>query len=177
MSKVLAFLESALSAISENRKAAVFFAACGLFFIASVIFLGGAEARLAKKRSALASFEAMRAEYVKGLSEAGAFRDRLEASIGNASALDAVQAAAIDSGIRKNISQLKPFEPAPVKGYRQSGAELKAEGVDIGQVVQFLYRLENGGRTLLTDEFQMKSSFEDPDKLEVRARIRLVSRE
>lgn len=169
-------LESALSAISENRKAAVFFAVIGVFFFLSLIFLGGAEARLAKKRAALASFEAMRIEYAKGLFETGAFRDRLEAP-GASSALDAVQAAVSDSGIRKNISQLKPFEPAPVKGYRQSGAELRVEGVDIGQVVQFLYRLENGSRALLTDEFQMKSSFEDPDKLEVRARVRLVSRE
>lgn len=176
MNRVVRLLENALSVISENRKTAFFFAACGLFFIASVILLGGAEARLAKKRAALASFEAMRIEYAKGLSETGAFRDKLEAT-GPTSALDAVQAAAIDSGIRKNISQLKPFEPTQVKGYRQSGAELKAEGVDIGQVVQFLYRLENGSRALLTDEFQMKSSFEDPDKLEVRARIRLVSRE
>lgn len=176
MNRAAILLESALSAISENRKTAVFFAVILVFFFSSLIFLGGAERRLAKKKAALASFEAMRIEYVKGLSETGAFRDRL-GSNGTASALDAVQAAAIDSGIRKNISQLKPFEPAPVKGYRQSGVELKAEGVDIGQVVQFLYRLENGSRVLLTDEFQMKSSFEDPDKLEVRARVRLVSRE
>lgn len=176
MNRAMRLFESALSAISENRKTAVFFAVVVVFFFSSLILLGGAQGRLAKKRAALASFEAMRTEYAKGLSEAGAFRDRLEAS-GVSSALDAVQAAASDSGIRKNISQLKPFEPAPVKGYRQSGAELKAEGVDIGQVVQFLYRLENGSRALLTDEFQMKSSFEDPDKLEVRARIRLVSRE
>ena len=176
MNRAVRLFESALSVISENRKAAVFFAVIIALFFSSLIFLGGAQGRLAKKRAALASFEAMKAEYAKGLFETGAFRDRLEAS-GTSSALDAVQAAASDSSIKKNISQLKPFEPAPVKGYRQSGAELKAEGVDIGQVVQFLYRLENGGRALLLDEFQMKSSFEDPDKLEVRARIRLVSRE
>lgn len=177
MSKLLSLLEGAMNAVSANRKAAVFFAVIGALFITSLIFLWAAEARLAKKRAALASFVAMRAEYASGLSEAGAFRDRLEEAIGPASALDAVQAAAVDSGIRKNISQLKPFEPQPVKGYRQSGAEMKAEGADIGQVVSFLYRLENGSRALVTDEFQMKSSFEDPDKLEVRARIRLVSRE
>lgn len=176
MNRAMRLLESALSVISENRKTAVFFAVVVVFFFTSLIFLGGAQGRLAKKKAALASFEAMRIEYAKGLSETGAFKGKLEAS-GASSALDAVQAAAIDSGIRKNISQLKPFEPAPVKGYRQSGAELKAEGVDIGQVVMFFHRLENGSRALLTDEFQMKSSFEDPDKLEVRARIRLVSRE
>jgi hypothetical protein len=176
VNRAVRLFESALSAISENRKTAVFCTVILVFFFSSLIFLGGAERRLAKKRAALASFETMRIEYAKGIFETGAFRDRL-GSNGAGSALDAVQAAAIDSGIRKNISQLKPFEPAPVKGYRQNGAELKAEGVDIGQVVQFLYRLENGSRALLTDEFQMKSSFEDPNKLEVRARIRFVSRE
>lgn len=177
MRRAIRLFESALGAISANRRAAVYFAVIGALFISSVIFLGSFEARLAKKKAALASFEAMRVEYAKGLTEVGTFKDRLEATGGPSSALDAVQAAAVDSGIRKKISQLKPFEATPIKGYRQSGVELKVEGVDIGQAVMFFYRLENGPRALLTDEFQMKSSFEDPDKLEVRARIRLVSRE
>lgn len=169
-------IERAVEAARENRKAAIFFAACALFMLFSAVLLGGAEAKLSRKRLSFASFEAMRAEYAKGVRETGAFRERLLAG-SSASALDQVQSAAAEAGLRKNIGQLKPFEPASAKGFRQSGAEVTIEGALIAQAVTFLYNLENGGGALLIDEFQMKSSFEDPDRLEVRARVRLLSRE
>lgn len=162
--------------ISRNRKAALFFLIVILFFFSSAVFLGAGESRLAKKKAAASSFESMMAEYWKGVARTGGLREKLQTG-GPSSALDAVQAASSEAGIKKKISQLKPFEVSPVRGFRQSGAEVVLEGMDIAQVVSFLYGLEKGKGALLTDELKMKSSFEDPDRMEVRARIRLVSLE
>ncbi len=177
MNRVREILNRVLALISANRVLSVFFGACALFFIASALFLVNGEASLAKKKAALASFEAMRAEYAGALAVAGPLREKLEAKGGPASAMDSVQAAAASAGISKKIGQLKPFEPVAIKGWRQSGVELSLEGVDIGQAVYFLYRLENSPGAVVVDEFQMKSSFEDPDALEVAARIRAVAKE
>lgn len=119
----------------------------------------------------------MRAEYEKGLQSAGVLREKLASAGSSASVLDAVQSAAAEAGVKKNISRLKPFEVNPARGFRQGGAEVVLEGVNIGQAVSFLYGLEKGKAALVTDELKMKSSFENPDILEVRARIRLISKE
>ena len=177
MSRLTEIFDGAIAVISSNRKLAVYFGACALFFIASAAFLANNEASLAKKKAALASFESMRDEYAKALSEAGPLKEKLEAKGPSSSAMDAVQAAASSAGISKKIGSLKPFEPVAIKGYRQSGVELKLEGVDIGHAVYFLYRLENAPGAIVIDEFQMKSSFENPDALEVRATVRSVARE
>lgn len=176
MTRIRSLIERAAASANANRKAAIFFAACVLFMVFSAVLLGGAETKLSRKRAYLASFQTMRAEYAKGAAEIGGLREKL-LSGSAASALDQVQSAASEAGVSKSISQLKPFEPPPAKGFRQSGAEVKMEGVGIGQAVTFLYRLENGGGALLIDELQMKSSFEDPDRFELRARARLLSRE
>lgn len=177
MSRITEMFDGALAVISANRKLAAYFGACALFFIASALFLANNEAALAKKKAALASFESMRTEYAKALAEAGPLKEKLEAKGQSSSAMDAVQAAASSSGIGKKIGSLKPFEPVAIKGYRQSGVELKLEGVDIGHAVYFLYRIENSPGAIVIDEFQMKSSFENPDALELRASVRSVARE
>lgn len=166
----------AVEAVSVNRRLAVFVAACAVFFIASAAFVVSGERELAKKRAALASFEAMRARYIDSISSAGPLREKLSFAEA-ASAMDAVQSAASSSGIEKKIRQLKPFEPAALKGWAQSGAEVRFESVDIGRVVQFLHRLENAPGALVVDEFTMKASFEDPDLLEVTATVRAVAKE
>lgn len=176
MSRAINKLKVLSALASVNRKAALFIAAVGLFFLSSVLFLGAAESKLAKKKAALSSFESMKAEYERSLSDVGVFREKLASGM-PASALEAVQAAAEQAGIKKKIGQLKPFEVGPARGFRQSGAEVRLEGVDIGQLVTFLYGLEKGKFALITDELRMKASFENPDALEVRARIRLIARE
>lgn len=176
MIEALRIVKGIPALISRNRKAALFLGAVVLFFVSSALVLANAESRLARKKAAFSSFESMIAEYEKSLAEAGSLRDKLE-SAGAQSAFDAVQAVAAEAGVKKKISQLKPFEVNPVRGYKQSGAEAALEGLDIGQAVSFLYGLEKARAALLVDELKMKSSFEDPDKFELRARVRLVSRE
>jgi len=168
--------DGAVAAVSANRRIAAFVAACAVFFIASAAFVASGERELAKKRAALSSFEAMRERYLDSISSGGPLREKLSAADAG-SAMDAVQSAASSSAIEKKIRQLKPFEPAAMKGWAQTGAQVRLEGVDIGRVVQFLYRLENSPGALVVDEFTMKASFEDPDMLEVTATVRAVAKE
>lgn len=177
MKRLMEIFDGAYAAVLANRRASVIVAACVLFFVGSVFFLAKGEAALAKKRAALASFEKMRAEYAVALSAAGPLREKFEAKDAALSAMDAVQSAAASAGISKAIAQLKPFEPAAMKGWKQSGAELKLEGVDIGRAVYFLYSLESSPAAVVVDEFRMKSSFENPDALSVTASVRSIARE
>lgn len=177
MRRAVEILKGLPSLISRNRKTALFVSAAMLFFISSLVFLSRAESALARKKAVASSFASMLSEYEKGLSVTGRLREKLENPQAGPSGIDAVQAAADQAGINKKVKQLKPFEAASVRGYRQSGAEVALEGADIGQVVSFLYRLENGQGALLLDEFVMKSEFENPDSLEARARVRLIWKE
>lgn len=177
MREAIQILKRLPALVSQNRKTALFLGAVVLFFISSTLFLSSAESRLARKKAAFSSFQSMTTEYERGLVEAGSLREKLESAGAAPSAFDALQAVAAEAGVKKHIGQLKPFEAAPVRGYRQSGAEAALEGLDIGQAVSFLYGLEKAKAALIIDELKMKSSFEDPDKLELRARVRLVSKE
>lgn len=162
--------------VSRNRKTAAFIVAAAIFFLASLFFLSKTEKELARKKASAASFASMLSEYEKGMARTG-LKEKLEGPPPVASGIDALQAAADQAGIRKKISRLKPFDAPSVRGYKQSGAEVALEGVDIGQVVSFLYKLETGGGAFLIDELVMKSSFENPDSLEARARVRLIWKE
>lgn len=170
-------IEGLASEIAKRRAAAAVVGACALFFIASLVLLSRAGTGLERKRAALASFESMAAEYSKAVAAAGPARERLLADGKLSSALDLVQAAAEAAGVKGRIASLKPFEAAPARGFRQSGAEVVLEGVDIGQVVSFFRALERAGGAVVADEMKMKSSFEDPDRMELRARVRLVAKE
>lgn len=176
MSRARDTYDAIAAAVSSNRRLAVFAAACAVFFIASAAFVVSGERELAKKRAAFASFEAMKKRYLDSISSAGPLREKLSFAEA-ASAMDAVQSAASSSGIEKKIRQLKPFEPVAVKGWAQSGAQVRLESINIGRVVQFLHRLENSPGALVVDEFTMKASFEDPDLLEVTATVRAVVKE
>ncbi len=170
-------IDSAIAFVASNRRAVLIAAALCLFFFSSLYAVQSAESRLSKKRAALDAFNRMKAEYVSGLSGIGGLRDRLGATGKTGSAFEAVQAVATETALRGNISQLKPYDPRPMAGYRQSGVEIVMEGVDIGQAVNFLQGLEESGQLLLTEEFSMNASFESPDRLDVKARVRLVSRQ
>lgn len=177
MRRAVEILKGLPALISRNRKTTLFVATAVLFLISSLVFLSKAESNLARKRAAASSFASMLSEYEKGIGQTGHMRERLEGPPAATSGIDALQATADQAGIKKKISRLKPFDATAVRGYRQSGAEVTLEGVDIGQVVSFLYRLENNGGVFLIDELKMKSSFENPDSYEARARVRLIWKE
>lgn len=177
MSALREIFDRAVASCSANRRLAVFVAVCALFFIASAVFVVNGEKELARKKAALSSFEAMRERYLDSISLAGPLREKLASGAAGETAMDAVQSAASESGMGKKIRNLKPFEPAAMKGWKQSGAEVRLEGVDIGRVVQFLHRLENSPGALVVDDFSMKASFEDPDQLEVTATVRALAKE
>lgn len=172
-----AFLDMASGFVSSNRKQALFMALACAFFFVTFFSLNAFESKLSKKKAGLERFERMRAEYAAGLAETDRLGKRLDAPGSPASALDALQSIAAGTAIKKNISQMKPYDAGQIPGFRQSGVELTIEGADIGQVVNFLQDIENSPQVILMDEFSMRPSFEDRNRLEIRARVRLVARD
>jgi len=78
-------------------------------------------------------------------------------------------------GIREKITVLKPLEERTIRGYMERGVETKINGIDINQLINLLYRIENHSALLIIKEFSMKSRFDNPDLVDITIKTSLIN--
>ena len=122
----------------------------GAAVIALLVFMGltlaingKARGRLKSLQNEAASFASERAEYESVRAALEPYERKLLAPA--ASASEAVQEAAGEAGLKKNLSALKPFAEPASKGFRKSGVEVKIEGITLNELLNL-----TGWRTMRT---------------------------
>lgn len=80
------------------------------------------------------------------------------------------------AGVKEKITALKPLGEIKEMGFAISGVELRIEGIELNQLVNLLYLIENHKTLLVIKDFTLKSRFEDPDLLDVSLKLRRIAR-
>lgn len=154
----------------------------GAGVIALLVFMGltlaingKAGGRLKSLQNETASFESERAEYESIRAALEPYERKLLAPA--ASASEAVQEAAGEAGIKKNLSALKPFAEPASKGFRKSGVEVKIEGITLNELLNLIYRMERHANLLLVKDFALKTRFGSAGLNDVTLQVVLVTKE
>ncbi len=80
------------------------------------------------------------------------------------------------AGVKGKITALKPLPETREMGFTISGVEFRIEGMNLNQLVNLLYLIENHKTLLVVKEFTLKSRFEDPDLLDVSLKLTRLAR-
>lgn len=176
-----AFLQGAAGLDIDRKKAYRYaaYAAVPLMVLFLAILFYGRYADLKKSVGAasrdLAAMEALRGEYLvkKSILDSMAAK----ASPSGESAVAVTEGIARTTGISGKIKSIKPLEEKAEAGYAESPVEVRLEGVDMNQLVNFLYRAERGDRLVVVKELSIKERFENKDLLDVVLRASLISRQ
>lgn len=124
-------------------------------------------------RRDIARMELLKAEY---LEKKAAFDSVAGKAVPSGeSPVAAVEEMAKRTGIKGKITSIKPLEDRTADGYTDRSVEVKLEGVDMNQLVNFLYRAEHGGRLVIIRGLSIKERFEDRDLVDVTLRASVVT--
>jgi hypothetical protein len=77
-------------------------------------------------------------------------------------------------GLRGKVKSVKPSVARDMKDIIEEGAELQLEKVDMNEVVNIFYRIENSPMSLSIKKANIKPSFENPALLNITMNISLV---
>jgi hypothetical protein len=136
----------------------------------------GMEKSILTKRREMSNFAKLKEEYLRE----NALYDYLERRVlspkGLESPITILEEIGIGTGIREKIITLKPLEENMKKDYMERGVNVKIGGIDLNQLINFLYKIENNKALLLIKGFSMKSHFDNPNLLDVDVSVAVVSK-
>ncbi len=160
-----------------ERKRAVKPAAWALIPLAVLLLAWGGARRYsavkglaAAKKADAARFIALEEEYLGLKAAYDEVANRAFLS-GAESTVSVIEGLAGGVGVKDRITGLKPLEETETLGYVDSKVEARLKGVDLNQLVNLLFRIENHRALLVVRAFSMKSTFEDPELYEITMTI------
>jgi len=71
---------------------------------------------------------------------------------------------------------IKPLEKKRIKEFIEEDAELKMEDINLNELVNLLYKIENSPMPLKIKNILIKTTFENPDLFIVNLTVSLISR-
>jgi general secretion pathway protein M len=101
------------------------------------------------------------------------YRDAFAAAGATSNLLAAVRsgetvAGLIDeTGIKGGGVQIKPLKPEEKQGVAEESAEVRIDRLTLNEVVNLLYRLEQGGRPVSVKRVLLKARFDDPSRVDL----------
>ncbi len=134
------------------------------------------ERLLRSRKAELKSFYERKYEYMKERAIVAPLEKRLLLPQSRGSAAAVIEEIGGLSGIKSSINSFRPFEDKAEKGYLKNGVEVKVEGINLNQMANFLYRVENYRNLLLIRDFSMKSRFDNPDVYDMTMQVVLVAK-
>lgn len=133
------------------------------------------ERKVAAKKEEIKKFKALEEEYLRKKSYIESFTKKAYSS-GTDSIINLIEGIGNRAGVKERIVSIKPLEEKEVMGYRQKGAEVRIEKIDLNQLINLLYLIENNRSLLVIKEFSMKSRFEDPNLIDVTINLAQLSK-
>ena len=128
---------------------------------------------LAAREQAVAEMRAMQEQYRSLSSRSGSLAATLAAREAGFSLFAFLEKNADDSGVRDKIAHMKPSEASGNELFQQSQVEMKLQAVSLGQLVQFLERVESPAHLVGVDKITIQENTRDKGLLDVT--LQLVS--
>jgi len=130
---------------------------------------------LAKKKEML-NFVQLKEEYLREKDKFDYAERRALSPRGMESPITILEEIGIRAGIKEKIIMLKPLEEEMEKGYLERGVNVKIDGIDLNQLINFLYIIKNNKALLLINGFSMKSRFDNPNLLDVDISLAVINK-
>ncbi len=168
--------------ITEIDRRRLFILLGGISFVIVFLLSGnivlkkyrGLEKSILTKKREMLNFVQLKEEYLREKDKFDYVERRALSPRGMESPITILEDIGI--GIREKIIMLKPLEEKMEKGYLERGVNLKIDGIDLNQLINFLYKIENNKALLLIKEFSMKSRFDNPNLLDVDISVAVVNK-
>lgn len=71
---------------------------------------------------------------------------------------------------------IKPLDKKKVLEYLEENAELEIDGADLNHIVNLLYKIESSPIPIKIKSTSIRTSFEDPDKFNIKIMLALITR-
>lgn len=157
-----------------------------LVFVIIVAFLWGwqsvgsklkrLERQVESKKADLESFKNLGADYLKKRAMVDAVSKKAYASVPSGGIITAIEDMGKAIGAEGRITGVKPLGERTTLGYTERDFEARLERVDLNQVINLLYMIENNKTLFLIKEFSFDSRFEDPNQLDITLKLTHVSK-
>ena len=168
-----------LSQFKSDRKRTLLPMLAALVILAVIIaggFISGGRYARVKRLSAIklrehGEFLSLKREFLLKKNTIDPFLRKAYVSGEGLSTIAVVEEIGALVGVKEKITTLKPLPETSEMGFTISGVELSIEGMNLNQMVNLLYLIENHKTLLVVKEFTLKSRFEDPDLLDVSLKL------
>jgi hypothetical protein len=170
--------------ITEFDRRRLFILIGGISFVIVLLLTGnivlkkyrGLEKSILTKKREVLNFVRLKEEYLSNKDLFDYIERRALSPRGIESPITILEEIGMKAGVKEKIIMLKPLEEKVEKGYMERGVNLKIEGIDLNQLINFLYKIENNKALLLIKGFSMKSRFDNPNLLDVDISVSAVSK-
>lgn len=127
--------------------------------------------RVTSAKAELASFESLGTDYLSKRSAVDAVARRAVVTGSPVSAVEIIEDLVRGVGVSGGVASMKPAGERTIDGYTERTVEFTIERVDLNQLINLMYMIDNGRALLVVREFSMKNRFEQPDLLDVTIRL------
>lgn len=144
-----------------------------LFAIIISVYTGDLEKQNNILRSQLAGLQSL-TEGLTGIKSAVELKEK---KIGLTKAGGIVPALEqILKSVDMKAKAIRPLEKNKVKTYIEEDAELEIQGTDLNSIVNLLYKIDNSTVPLKVKNSAIRTTFEDPNKFNLKLTVSLLSR-
>ena len=170
--------------ITEIDRRRLFILLGGISFVIVFLLSGnivlkkyrGLEKSILTKKKEMLNFVQLKEEYLREKDKFDYAERRALSPRGMESPITILEEIGIRAGIKEKIIMLKPLEEEMEKGYLERGVNVKIDGIDLNQLINFLYIIKNNKALLLINGFSMKSRFDNPNLLDVDISLAVISK-
>jgi general secretion pathway protein M len=127
------------------------------------------EKRRIAKESEIAELLVLKQRYQEANSSAQRSANRLSA----VSAGDSPAKLIEETGIKGKSLQVKPLKTEERNGFQEESADVRIEGLTSNEVINLLFKLEQGTRPATIRKALFKTRFEDPSRLDLAMTVSL----
>jgi len=138
--------------------------------------LGNLERRLETKRADMGSFSLLAGQYMKKRTYVKSALKRAYAQAPEGGGMAIVAGMVKKVGAGGQLTAVKPVGEDKRLGYTITSYSVKIEGVNLNQVVNLIYLIENNRALLVIKGVSLKSRFDDPDMLDARIKLGHVAK-
>jgi general secretion pathway protein M len=125
---------------------------------------------IAARRSALAQMAILRGEYLGIQAQVGQLESQIRSGQ-RGNVLSVLETMANEVQIKDKITSMDPKSAPPNDLYRETVIEVRLTNVNLKQLTDYLFRVENSGSFLKIKRLRIKTRTDDPGYLDVNFRV------
>ena len=125
------------------------------------------EERIKAREEDLAEMAIIRSDYLRLADTIEFVEEGLAARGEDFSLFSFLERLTVESGIKERLLSMRPRERHLSDYYKESIVEIRLKDIEMGELIDYLYRIENPPRFLTVNNLRLKPQRASPGKIEV----------